>query len=51
MKQYDHEPTISELLDQFQEEELEIPKFMPQIKIPTVTGVCWTILSGRKDSP
>ncbi len=36
MKQYDHEPTISELLDQLQKEDMEIPSFMPQIKIPVV---------------
>ncbi|MBQ7736722.1 MAG: hypothetical protein IJT62_02665 [Oscillospiraceae bacterium] len=36
MKQYDHEPTISELLDQFQQEDMEIPSFMPQIRIPIV---------------
>lgn len=28
--------TVSELLDQFQKEDMELPEFMPKIKIPII---------------
>ncbi len=39
MKKYDHEPTISELLDQFLQEDMLIPAIMPQVKIPVVGNI------------
>lgn len=37
MKQYDHEPTMSELLDQL-EKEMKLPNFIPEVKIPILKG-------------
>ena len=36
MKQYDHEPTIEELLDQLEKEDMVLPDFLPKIKIPII---------------
>lgn len=36
MKKYDHEPTISELVQQLQEEYAYLPDFIDPIKIPII---------------
>lgn len=34
MKQYDHEPTMTELFDQLAAEDAFLPEFIPAIRIP-----------------
>lgn len=36
MKQYDHEPTLYELIQQFEEEDAKLPDFIPSTGVPDI---------------
>lgn len=51
MKEYDHEPSMTELFDQLREEYAYKPDFIPDIKIPIIgKKITKAIIAGMVES-
>ena len=51
MKEYDHEPSMTELFDQLREEYAYKPDFIPEIKIPIIgKKITKAIVAGMVES-
>ena len=51
MKEYDHEPSMTELFDQLREEHAYKPDFIPDIKIPIIgKKITKAIIAGMVES-